>query len=773
MPADQHRREDWIVTTLLALLVIVAFANVVFEGRSLVGSDSHNPLDYRMRGPNPVPIEEWTSRGLAAYPNFRDLASIVMQTDPSREFLRRSLQRGELPFWDPYLGGGAPSFATLTPQYFFAPSLLAVLLGNGRAIANALILLLIFTSGVLTWFLLRRHVEHWPSALAGAIAFMLSGAVVMTAPSVVGQPIVFFSLPLLVTVRLLEAPGARRAAQLALAFAFVATATFPPVLLQIFAMAVVYLIVSRPALRTIGWFAAGSAVSLAIVAFVYLPAILLMAETTQIRWYYSFAAQLVVPPKVLTQFLSAKIYGGVATYADPPLGIVMGQHMYYTGVVPLFLAGIGTLTRAATRRARALQITAIITIVLSVMKLIGLPPIQWIEYVPFLRNFHYASYLGIGIAYAVALLAALGADALLRGDAKRWPLFVSATALAAFLIVLRVLPRERIATHPNGARWLADWRLLVAFLILSAVLWWIVQRKPKTRIAIALALLILAAEGINNSVYPRPRRWDHWSRPPRYIEIMLARNSGGRVLPMPIFPANTESVYRLPTLDSILTASPRIYEMYRRYFGPIPDVILRESTRIPPERVLDAANIEYFAIYSAETANVAEVARRGYETLFADDYVHLVRRPTQPRYTFTSQYAVLDAQHALDALPALPAGSVYLEQPPHFASTVGPTIPPHIVRLDLNEVAVAVDAPRPGLLVCSESNMSGWSATVDGRSTPILAANYAFRAVEVPSGSHTVRLAYHAPGWNAGLAISIAGLLLAGCGLFVRRVTDV
>ena len=84
--------------TLLALLVCAAFANVVFGGRSLIASDHHNPLDYRMRGPDPVPVEEWTRRGLVLYPNFRDLASAVMQTDPSREFIRRSLHRGEFPF---------------------------------------------------------------------------------------------------------------------------------------------------------------------------------------------------------------------------------------------------------------------------------------------------------------------------------------------------------------------------------------------------------------------------------------------------------------------------------------------------------------------------------------------------------------------------------------------------------------------------------------------------------------------------------------------------
>lgn len=109
-------------------------------------------------------------------------------------------------------------------------------------------------------------------------------------------------------------------------------------------MTVVYLLVARPTRRTVGWFAAGASVALAIVAVVYLPTILLMAETMQIREYYSYAAQVVMPMKFLTQILSAKIAGGVAMYADPPVGMVLGQHMYYTGVA-LFLGGIGALAR--------------------------------------------------------------------------------------------------------------------------------------------------------------------------------------------------------------------------------------------------------------------------------------------------------------------------------------------------------------------------------------------------------------------------------------------
>ena len=260
-------REDRIAIALLTLLVVTAFANVVFGGRSLVASENMNPLDYRavtrVRGPNFIPPEVWQQRDLLPYPNIRDVASAILQSDPSREFLRRSLLRGEFPFWDPYVGAGGPSFASLVPAYVFPPSLLVVLLGNGSLVKNIYILALILCSGTLTYFLLRRHALSWQAALAGAIAFSFSGAMIQTAPSVLGQPVALFSLPLIVTARLVDLPSARRAAQLALAFAFVALATFPPILMQSFAMCVVYLIValilkSESRALTAAWFAAGA-----------------------------------------------------------------------------------------------------------------------------------------------------------------------------------------------------------------------------------------------------------------------------------------------------------------------------------------------------------------------------------------------------------------------------------------------------------------------------------------------------------------------------------
>ncbi|HWW61835.1 MAG TPA: YfhO family protein [Thermoanaerobaculia bacterium] len=776
--------KDRIALALLALLVVIAFANVVFGGKSLNPSENANPLDPRMTernsGPNFVPPEEWSRRDLVGYPNYRDVVASTMQYEPARELFRRSLLRGEFPFWDPYIGAGNPSFASLVPAYLFPPTLIVTLLGNGSLIRNIYTLLLILCSGVLTYAMLRQHGLSRQGAFAGAVAFMFSGGIIQTVTGL-GQPAAFFSLPLIVTARLIDAPGARRAAQLALAFAFIALASFPPILMQIFGTCVLYAVVAlivrgrAQFLRTAVWFAAGAAVSLAIVAVAYFPATNAMAESTHIRSFYKTAALATLQPRYIGQLLSPSIMGGADIYAVPAVGWPTGLHLYYTGVVALFLAGIGFLAKSHVQ-GRILKITAATIAVLSLAKIFGLPPVHWISSLPFLRNIHYAAYFGIAVTYAVAILAALGIDAALQGNARRWHVALVGAGLLAALVVLRIMAGRRgVQFHPQGWRWIADYRLLVLFSVLAiAALWFALQSTRRAAVLIAVILAVLGVEGITNSSYPRPRRWNIWSHPPRYVEVVSELNTGGRVLPMPLFPANTESAFGQFTIDSIANfTSTRVYGIYKRYFVPNARFFFRETHRIPPERVLDAVNVEYIAISAWNTGPLADAAERGYEMIYSDDLVHLMRRRATPRYTFTSNYRVVPSSfETIEALATLPPRTVLLENAPAFPSAESTAdVLPRLVHFSLNAVEIAVDTPQAGLLVCSESNMNGWSATVDGRPSRILAANHAFRAVEVPPGSHVVRFRYRAPGFASGLAVSLAGILVCALGLWRRPLT--
>ena len=74
-----------------------------------------------------------------------------------------------------------------------------------------------------------------------------------------------------------------------------------------------------------------------------------------------------------------------------------------------------------------------------------------------------------------------------------------------------------------------------------------------------------------------------------------------------------------------------------------------------------------------------------------------------------------------------------------------------------NSVTVSVDTPTNGVLVLHDLFYPGWTATVDGRPTPLLRANLIFRGVEVPAGHHLVAFSFQ--------PLSIRNLVAAAEGL--------
>jgi len=63
------------------------------------------------------------------------------------------------------------------------------------------------------------------------------------------------------------------------------------------------------------------------------------------------------------------------------------------------------------------------------------------------------------------------------------------------------------------------------------------------------------------------------------------------------------------------------------------------------------------------------------------------------------------------------------------------------------------------MLVIAQCYYHNWKASLDGRPVPLLRANHAFQAVEVPSGRHEVRLVYVDRKFQIGAAISLTTLL--------------
>ena len=136
---------------------------------------------------------------------------------------------------------------------------------------------------------------------------------------------------------------------------------------------------------------------------------------------------------------------------------------------------------------------------------------------------------------------------------------------------------------------------------------------------------------------------------------------------------------------------------------------------------------------------------------------------TLPRAFIVDRIVWLPPQEVLSALfsPAFdPRRVVILESDRRAAEGVGrPGGKVTLLSRAPGLVDLACTSATSGVLVLLDSFARGWSAEVDGVSRPLLRANYAYRAVRVPSGAHRVTFRYRPPGLREGLAVSGAGLL--------------
>ena len=266
--ADCNRRERWIAALVAAVLILASFPQVWFFGRSLVATDQYNPLQNEysaeFKGPDFIPENSWTKRGLIDIPNIHDPGSEWWQGEPSLIFFRRAVLAGEFPFWDPSAGAGAPAFTSIVPAFLFPPQIVLSLAGATSWQKNVYIFLFFWAATFGTYCLLRQHGITRIGSAAGAVVFLFSGAVQTIAPiHFMAQAIVCLPFLFIATRWFLDQPSWPRTGILASIYAVASLASFPPILLPSFAFTALYFcaaiaVEKRPswrplALRVLDW----------------------------------------------------------------------------------------------------------------------------------------------------------------------------------------------------------------------------------------------------------------------------------------------------------------------------------------------------------------------------------------------------------------------------------------------------------------------------------------------------------------------------------------
>ena len=515
---------------------------------------------------------------------------------------------------------------------------------------------------------------------------------------------------------------------------------------------------------------------------------------------YDFVMTFSFSPWRLLTLLAPDLLG------NPARGQFYGYATYwedaiYIGVLP-FLLSLGLLLRSIARLkspthplTHSPNFILFLILILPVALLLALgrntPVFPFLyRYVPTFSLFQAPARMMIWFVFALSLLGGLGADRWTRpqGRALYWTRLGAAGA--ASIIVTGAAALAVIApSTPVGQQLLMVARaVLVAGvgLFAAALLSLLKPEGDSARwqwaVAIVLAAdLIYANSGLNPGAPP------DLYRAPTHSGPVLAQALDGRRLFQ--FPDDEYQVKYGSFISFRAFGGPELARAARETQLANMNLLdgLASASLFDPlisSRYLDFIDVvsQTHSLKLLQFMNVGAVISRApleWDAIAANEHVTFYRVPGadqarryQVVYSARTVPAAAAARVAL-ADPAFdPRREVILEaDDPGRVS--GGSAPRACADPNPNCVAFQVTLDRAGWVVLADAYYPGWSASVAGKPALIQHANYAFRAVAVDAGEHTVVFYYEPLSLQLGLALSaMAGALwivLAGLTVWHAR----
>lgn len=596
-----------------------------------------------------------------------------------------ALHEGELPLWDPYTYCGRPLLANPQTAVFY-PGMFLTALGSRDGLLQRLewlLVLHVFLAGWFAWLLARRIGLSQEAALLAGMIFALGGWLASQAEhlsSILGAPW------LVACWLALYLPTRWRVPLLATAL-------------------------------SLHFFAGFTASTLTAGASTLMLALLRMKEDRRLPLQVLLGAALAVACSGVQLLPSLELVGqSVGQYRSewlkggggmPPLALlslvwprVVGP--YEPTLLYLFASVTGLLLAlAAVLRARLWAGLALACGLLMLGEYTPLGRGLFALLPAFLRNTVYWYLFAAPFLLALALLAARGADSLLRRPSWRW---AAALLAAAELIAAgsgRVFNTQPVAAEPMATGEALDGSREALGQLAGVTAGgrydtnndavWLVTGAPLLRLRtaggydpLALARVIQVRLG-----FAKGERWGAWYQVER-PDAPVARLMGIRALLRPGAPVS--------------------------FNGWRPAAAL-------PGRTL-------------------------YESASALPRYRLVAR-IRPANSMTEAAALLGDP------TFVPEEEAIVENLPAQQGSGGTV---RVMKESRHRVELDTDSAGASYLTTSESHYPGWTAEVDGRPANLYYSNVAFRGLPIPAGRHHVVMAFTTPRLRAGLLLSAAGL---------------
>lgn len=754
---------------LLVLVVLAFFWKVVLKGQVPIPGDFivgvYYPwLDYKWGFATGVPVKN---------PITTDVVSLIY---PEQILAVDLLRSGVWPLWNPYILTGTPLLANLQAAPFSPTNFLYFLTDNLSAWSWQIMLQHVLAA-VFTYLLLRHWKVSKAGSVLGGIVFSFSGFNLIfsqwnghTLASAFIPLIILFQDRWFKNGKLLDGAVVSVALTFQLLSGYPQTSLYTAIIMAVFwffSMKRQKQFLSRTLI-----FGVFLLFALGLSGIQILPTVELWGlsqrsfEPHPFEWAF-------LPWKKLITIIAADYFGNHATrnYWGPQ------DYTSNTLFIGVIAAGLSLTSLEKIRKRKEILFLAVIA---TVSLILCFPsPISvffWEKNIFGMRaaSAHRASII---FDFALAALAAYGFDILGSKSKFKYKLVsvaIPALTLLGFVVYAYII-RDTIIN--GNSVFTVAWHNLVIPLVVLGVSALIILVRPKYKLLL-IPLSIFELFYFGWKFTPFSGRDIVFPTTP-VLDFLTSQESKYRITGNRVIPVNMRTPYHLESLEGYETIHPlRISQFLAALNSQISGTnpVGRYGTvdnDVSP--LLDLVNTKYYLTHKVDARNnpslTGEIPSRFDSSRFLKVYEDrsvavLESKSAVPRAFMVYDWEVSTSDtKILDSLlnPKFPLkDKIILEAEPSIKVSSNRIHQYTLKFLDYQPQAslLVVKTDSEGLLFISDAFYPGWQAYVDGAETQIFRADFAFRAISVPTGEHEVKMIYHPDSFYTGLKISGVSLVV-------------
>lgn len=737
----------------LRVCVVLVLLPLVFTGRALLTGGVFGPIDlaYDSEPLASVAAEHGVSE--MVNPMLTDVQRLMI---PWKVAVRYAFAHRQWPLLNPFAFCGDILAAGSEPSPWHPFNALSYLLPLAQSITFHASLAF-FAAGVVAFLFAKELGVADLAALFAAVAWMFSAFLMFFIQVPLGAAVLMLPLVLLAVSRVVARPAFHSMVLLAVTLALVVVAGHPESLLHVVAIGVAYGVFELAALRdrqavvrAVGAAVAAGAVALLLSAIHLLPFIEALPQTADYQFRVersvSEAAQVgwrETASRVVGAAVPFRFGSPVAETAHVPSRYHRPIYGYAGSL--LFVPALAGIFRTR-HRIRWFLIALLIT---GVLASVSAPIVTAVlKHVP-LFNIAINERLVIGAVLALAMLGALGIDAMLRdgANAMLWCAIGVLVVLAATIFALwPAMLTDGLSSaylRANTLRELVPLMLCVALLL---------ARRSARSAAVGLIALLLLQRTIEerrtiptypaSALYPRTPLLDALPKSSTPYRV-----AGREATLLPNIATHYELEDARGATGMTFARMAETLPLWSR-LEPVSFNHIEDLSR----PFLSALNVRYAFAETRDPLPAGWVVRAEYRGARLLENPRALERAFIPRrVTFAK-----DDLHALTRIADFRDEATVTA--PNDGTIVNGSGRVATTRDGLDFHLDAQLASNAWIIV-SETAWKGWRATIDGRDAPLSFGNHAFLAVRVPAGHHEVMLRYRPRSFFIGLALTLMTLI--------------